>query len=587
MENTKNRIYIILIIVTIILLNTVAIIYFSQNKKSKNQQTVYSNRAETSNLKKEIENNNNLIEDSSLKKDWRTWKHDILGVEFIYPEKWGEPITEPTNYITDLSTVNDKYKESDNHYKNAVIIEFEHKGPVIEIYNNDYLGVKYPNAQTYYLGAIDNFQELTSTANICDYKIEFKNNPTNTGTVYEKYSECNNNVKTTFFETEKHFSWGDAGTKFEYTANHYGFKKLQNNFFNNLLATFTIGHSGQIAEKIDYNNFLNLEFINKGTISSDDHNLNKDDFTKFINSIKSYKPKPLPLNEFKIIKNEDPNITTIRKYYHNIASGNLQEAYDMYIKKKVSYDEYESWYKNTAMASPSSFQKLGDNKYQFIVDLEDHNTKPTNYRIVMQVKNKKLETLSSEEITSEDVIYENMNAFTKNRLGYNYVILNKNNEEVVIEKASDNYGQNLEEVKTYDKLKFSPNGNYLTYLSSGWEWSHGYVYKINKEEIVLKLPSMYQYGFSNNEKYFYACGGDDMTGNHKANIYSTQDFQLNTDIFEFLDTGTARNIDCEFNDIENKLTITLSCFWEKNDADCKTEKIVEYDFTAEALTIVQ
>lgn len=536
----------------------------------------------------EVRNGYSPTEGTVLEDSWEIWRHNILGIEFIYPEKWGEPITKPSNYITDLSTINERYKEYNDHiYKYAVTIGFENGGPKIEIYSDDYPGEKYPNAQTYYLGAIDNFQKLITTSNICDYKIEFKKNPTNTGTVYEKYSECNNNVKTTFFETEKFFGWGNIGTIFEYTTKYYGFKKLRNGFFNNLLTAFAVGYSGQLYNKINYNDFFDLEFVNQGKISKEEHEQNKSDFIKFVNSINVYDPEPLPVKEFKIIKNEDPNITTIRKYYYNIASGNLQEAYNMYLQKKVNFDEYKSWYENTVVANPNNFEKLEDGSYHFFVDLEDHNSEPKKYRTIMRVENNKIKTLSSEQITSELISFEDMTAFTKNKQGYNYIILSKDNKEIVIEKASDDYSKNLGEVKKYVRPKFSPKGNYLTYLSYGWEWSDGYVYDISKNEIVLKLSSMHQYGFSEDEKYFYACGASDMVGNYMASIYSTQDFQIDTDIFKILNEGTAMNVKCELNEAENKLTATLSCFWKEKNVDCETEKIVEYNFNTDSLNILK
>ncbi|MFH1522189.1 MAG: hypothetical protein ABIE43_00005 [Patescibacteria group bacterium] len=528
-----------------------------------------------------------FINNIEVEEGWRIWKHDILGLEFIYPETWGEPVTSPSNYITDLATINSKYSE-DNIYKYAVIVSFENGGPDIEIYNNEYPGEKYPNSQTYYLGAIDNFKDLIKTNNICEYKIEFKNNPTNTGTVYEKYSECQDNIKTAFFEDENYYDWDNIGTRYQYYLKHYGFKKLQNNFFDNLLATFIVGYSGQLNHTIDYKDFFDLELINKGKISPEQYEQDKSDFTKFVNSIKIYKPKFLPAEEFKIFENENPDITIIRKYYYNIESGNLPEAYDMYLSKKVSFDEYKSWYENTIVAKTYDISKLAGNKYQYMVDLHDQNNKPAKYRVTVQVENGKLDTLLSEEITSEFKFFNSISVFTKNRLGYNYIILDKDSKEIVIEKAPDNYSGNLGEALFYVNPAFSPLGNYLTYQAYGWEWSFGNVYDISKNKIVLKLSSMYQYGFSNDEKYFYACGANDMGGDYLANVYLTSNFQEKIDLFEVANKGNAMDVNCQFNKAENKLVTNLSCFYsEVAGVDCNTEKVVEYDFNTGSADIIE
>ncbi|MDO8668333.1 MAG: hypothetical protein Q7K35_04565 [bacterium] len=522
----------------------------------------------------------------TITEEWATWRQDILGLEFTYPEKWGDPITGSSSIITDLSAIDIDNGSKNNYdfYKYAITIQFMHGGPEIDIYNNEYSGAENLTRQFYYPGAVNNFKELVKTDNICDYKIELKNNPDNIGAFQEKYSECSKGVKTAFFETEK---FSDE-KKYNYSVYSYGFKKLQNNFFNNLLATYAVKASESLNEKIEYKDFFNQELERRNgmiKLTEEDYEQDKNDFIKFVNSIKSFEPKQPPTKEFKIIKNEAPDITTIRKYYYNIAQGNLPAAYDMYLQKRVSYDDFYGWYKNTIMADPHDFKGLSAGKYELLVDFQEHNSGPQKYRVIISVDNDKIQTLLSQEIMGEEASFGDKKVFTKKRLGYKYFIFSENGKEIVIEKAEDNT-EKVGGTIYFTNIEFSPRGSFLTYMVYAGMLIFSQVYDIDKNQIVLKKEYMHNYGFSNDEKYYYSCGTDKISNNASVSIYTTDNFQVKNYISEIENMGFARGLSCKYNQYTNKLEAKFSCFYSENGGEtCKTEKNVEYDFNSDSFNI--
>lgn len=522
----------------------------------------------------------------TITEEWDTWTHDILGLEFTYPKKWGDPITGPSSIITDLSAIDIDNGSKNNYdfYKYAITIQFMHGGPEIDIYNNEYSGAENLTRQFYYPGVVNNFKELVKTNNICEYKIELKNNPDNTGAFHEKYTECNKEVKIVFFETEK---FSDE-KKYNYSVYNYGFKKLQNNFFDNLLATYAVKASEPLNEKIEYKIFFNQELERRNgmiKLTKEDYEQDKNDFIKFVNSIKSFEPKQPPTEKFKIIKNEVPDITTIRKYYYNIAQGNLPEAYDMYLQKRISYDDFYGWYKNTIMADPHDFKRLSAGKYELLVDFQEHNSAPQKYRVIISVDKDKIQTLLSQEIMGEEASFGDKKVFTKKRIGYKYFIFSENGKETVLEKVYDN-AEKLGEAEYYVNPEFSPRGNFLTYMVYAGTMIFSKVYDIDKNKIVLSKEYTRNYGFTNDEKYFYFCGLDNLGKNASVSIYPADNFQVKNYISEIGDLGFARGLDCKYNRDTNKLEAKFSCFYsEAGGSTCETKKNVEYDFNLDSFNI--
>ena len=292
------------------------------------------------------------------------------------------------------------------------------------------------------------------------------------------------------------------------------------------------------------------------------------------NSINTFKPVPSQEKIFEIAEKEDPNITTIRKYYFEIEKGNLENAYNMYQDKNVSFETYKEWYKNTIMVNPIDFEKLTDNRYQFKVELQDNNQKQELYRLIMEVNEGKIIPISSEEIVAGPISFGNVTAFViQKQVGIysfkTYLMLSENGKEQVLDEELSNDGAGK---RFFGPLEFSPDGNYLISPVAGYEWRGANIYDIKNKKRVLELSIPLITNFTSNEKYFFACAENELGGEYYAKIYSVPDFE---EIYNLSIREGRYNVsvDCEYN--EDKHVIRL-----RVDSESRTEgpetKIVEF-----------
>jgi len=292
------------------------------------------------------------------------------------------------------------------------------------------------------------------------------------------------------------------------------------------------------------------------------------------NSINTFKPVPSQEKIFEIVEKEDPNITTIRKYYFEIEKGNLENAYNMYQDKNVSFETYKEWYKNTIMVNPIDFEKLTDNRYQFKVELQDNNQKQELYRLIMEVNEGKIIPISSEEIVAGPISFGNVTAFViQKQVGIysfkTYLMLSENGKEQVLDEELSNDGAGK---RFFGPLEFSPDGNYLISPVAGYEWRGANIYDIKNKKRVLELSIPLITNFTSNEKYFFACAENELGGEYYAKIYSVPDFE---EIYNLSIREGRYNVsvDCEYN--EDKHVIRL-----RVDSESRTEgpetKIVEF-----------
>ena len=93
---------------------------------------------------------------------------------------------------------------------------------------------------------------------------------------------------------------------------------------------------------------------------------------------------------------------------------------------------------------------------------------------------------------------------------------------------------------------------------------------------------MAQYGFTKDEKHFYACAHNLFMGDSYVLIYSVPDFKIikpDTD-FEIFDhkDNFFFNLTCELDEADNTLNITTTCYHDDDLADCKKTIIYKYNF---------
>jgi len=453
-------------------------------------------------------------EEIKVPAEWKYYKNEVLGISFYYPPEWGDPYTSPSRAITNLAKINEKYKDTGSIFAFMVKINFPRENtPVITIYNDEYKGRLYPNAYAYRFGPIDNFLEMKKSGDICKYKIKFDHRPDYEGTFDEVYSKCSNKVRTYITRNREVY----FGTKvlYNYALRDSSFIKLQNGYFDNAFIDYFYSATQTPNNKID------LEDLSKKAHES--YQKDKKSFVIFVNSIKAFGPVLPKEKSFQIISGEDPNITTIRKYYFEITKGNLQNAYNMYKEKKVSFETYKEWYKDALIANPVEFKKMGDNCYKFKVQFQNHNQEQELYRVTMKVDEGKIIPISSEKIIESPISFGNITAFVKQRFSKTYLVLSENRKEQILDEGSNSLLGDSPIIA--GPLKFSPEGNYLISHVYGWEWHGINVYDVKNKKRVLKLCLPFVANFTPDEKYFFACARDDFFGAYYNIIYSVPDFK--------------------------------------------------------------
>lgn len=531
-----------------------------------------------------ISQENQKIQKLNIPSDWKQYKNNVLGIEFYYPEKWGEPKTDPAQHITNLSHVVDQYT-GDNLYNNNLAIVFSNEdSPMIHIFNENYKAQNEPFNYTM-TGIAGDITNLKKTGDICDYKISF--NYRNGNSFKEVYSKCDAGVKEVMMQEMQDFrrsSMPGVGIVYSYDLSQLAFKKLQNGYFDNAIIRYNVGYTGQIKES----NPINVgEFLSMVKKSSGDYEQMKNDFATFVSNIKTYKPIIQEKSVFQSIPGEDPNITTIRKYYFAISNGKLEEAYGFYKENSVSFDEFKGWYQNTYYANPTQFEKIGTNQYRFFVDFQDNNQYPQRYRVAMEVSTGKIKTLSSEKIFGEKVSFKNKSVFAKQRKGKNYLILSENNQEKIIDEANASDEEDPAGGLFFSEPKFSPNGNFISYGVIGWEWYATRIYDIQKKKMTLELSYDNNNDFTPDEKYLYACTISAFSGEQHGNVYKLPDFKVQYDLFSDSNSENFMDVECNYDNTKKVIRFTLSDKYGDEQYNPDQKRVIEYSLVDKKEHIIQ
>ena len=108
-----------------------------------------------------------------------------------------------------------------------------------------------------------------------------------------------------------------------------------------------------------------------------------------------------------------------------------------------------------------------------------------------------------------------------------YLILVENGKEKIIDSCLVKYVskkiEDLEKLCSYYNLSLSPQKNYLIYSKSGFEWSNVFLYNIKTEEIK-KFSDAHTVGFTDDEKYLFACAYDGFSGTYYGKVYDNKSF---------------------------------------------------------------
>ncbi|MFZ2154330.1 MAG: hypothetical protein WAV16_03820, partial [Candidatus Moraniibacteriota bacterium] len=309
----------------------------------------------------------------------------------------------------------------------------------------------------------------------------------------------------------------------------------------------------------------------------DEYASQKEEFTKFIESVYRYVPPVLVKEEFKKNEGEDEKVITMRKYYWLLENQKLEEAYQMHNRINISLDDFKSLYEKTRRAEAQDFKKINDNTYKFVVDYQLQNKPQTLYRITMRIVGAdKLEIISTDEIISKIETFGDYRAYVKKQNGKVAMILEQYGVEIAIDEGEAQYNDtntNIESVKSFGDIKFSESGKYLLYRVGGWEWSMTYLYDIENAKKVLEFSSGAM-GFSQNEESFFNCSSAGLTDTAAGIIYSVPEFKKKFELFDAR-KNEAMNVACYYNQEKDELTFLYGKECESE--QCKKTEVV-YSF---------
>ncbi len=498
--------------------------------------------------------NNTIVSKENIvnveaKVGWKDYQNDILGIKFFYPEKWGE-INSSYENITNLSTINEDYfNEENNDNKYMITFHFSENNLItLNFINNLYPGKKYPNGYALKLNPMDNFNVLKQSNNICDYNFNFTNlvNGRNVS-VTEKENNCENNIKTTLIIDNPDSTSYETNTNYyNYSLKQFLFKKLNNKYFDNLLIENNI-----TSHQSDELNLTQEQLLQKVNLS-EEFIVIKNDFKEFVNSISIFTP-PIPTQIiFKEIKDEDQNLITIRKYYHYLATKNFSQAYSMYQNKKVDFDTYFSWYNKVYNTNIININKINTDTYKLDVDIYEDNKKMSKYRVIMQVVGDKLNTISSEQITSNEVRLNNLISYTRLKSGKNEIVLNENGKEIVIYSGDNDFENKFNTTKYFIEPHFSPKGDYLTYFTGGWEIGLATVYDIKNKKLI-NFPQTIEtcssdFKFSSDDKYLLVSSFPGICSGNQAKIYNLKTGLVVYDFFKNINSENNYEFNLNYSD---------------------------------------
>jgi hypothetical protein len=227
----------------------------------------------------------------------------------------------------------------------------------------------------------------------------------------------------------------------------------------------------------------------------------------------------------------------IYNYYSNISNYNyqdLEKAYNMKNKPKISFKDFQKLYKTSKknIYSPSNFKKIWNNIFEFRVDLyewelgQKWETFKEAYKVTIKiVNNQKLETLTVKKINSEilkEKSFWNNKAILKwenwSKILYvNWKIIKK------IDAINNDFFQTQMDI---DWLEFLDNWNILKYDLLWYEFGMTYFYNL-KNWKILDLKGVYAdvYWITSNNKYLYICGENWMWPGWVF-IYKVWDFSM-------------------------------------------------------------
>ena len=460
---------------------------------------------------KVVNKNDNTSSLQPVPAGWEDYRNDVLGLSFSYPPEWGNISTYPSESITGLEVLSSRIT---SEFLNSIDLIFKNAGRKISIYSEQHGGRNYTSPP---YGPLDNVTTLKDAKDACNYKINYKQ----TDYLQEIFSDCRSGIKIAVVENTQDFG-SPTGILYTYSLNYYGFKKLENGVFDYLLTSHAATSTRQQSKHLTAEEFLNQAGIKKDAYP------NMTEFTAFVQSLKSYPPPVVETPVFTVPEGEDSNITLIRKYYYQIATGQLNDAYKQLINPYLSQEKFNETYQNTYKIQPRDFKKLAENRYECWVDYQGHNRDAEKHRLIVQIINGKIKQELFDVLTSSIITFGDFKAYAASRGDENIVVLRQNGNESIIDFAPNDFDKTLKTLIFVD-VSFSPQGNYLMYVGGGWEWAYLRIYDIKNKKMALETSGGHG-EFSPSESIYFFCEANEMGGNYAATVYKVPEFSVKVDL---------------------------------------------------------
>jgi hypothetical protein len=484
---------------------------------------------------------------------WVSYRHEVIGIGFCYPGEWGNVKTEPKEPVTRLADLLEDHVADENGYRDSFLILFDNNEDItLRVFNENYGGERYagdPSATDF----VDNIGVLKATAAICNYEKNYDYKRNYEVRIKETYAECGNGIKTAINDTQETSNERIDTSVLE----SFAYAKIANGYFDHVLVDYVYGDTIKLGTEYDSISSL-LPVLG---ISEEQFEEKEDDFTAFVKSIEAFVPERISQADFKADEGEDERITMIRRYYYLIEGGKLEEAYAMRIDGE-SYEDFVRSYEDALSARPHDFEDKGENAFSFLLRYQDHNAREKEYEVGAKIVDGKIGMISIEEVADESVSYGEYSASVTKRGEKEYLILRKGEEETIVDESSD-YSAEAKASgfgESFSDVAFSPDGRYLMYSSSDYEYGGSSVYDIAGKKVVMEIPGAEVgsgFGFTPDSRYFYVCASPGMFEGDSGTVFSVPGFEQVFDATA-ADSDKYSTDSCAYDTQRNAIIFTAS-----------------------------
>jgi hypothetical protein len=448
------------------------------------------------------------------KTSWKIYHNEVLGIEFSYPETWGEVSTSPDN-ITDLNTL----MNGGGNHSHLINIYFSKKSNLMITLWDGFLNAI--DDFYAYVGTPDEMSSLRNSGNICQYHIS-KHSWRPTSKTSELQNSCKDEIKQSFIELIEDFSNANfsppIGLLYTYSLRDFTFEKAGNTRFPYTMIQYEVAGLLQQKTPITYQQFM----------KDKSDKIDDSEFRSFVRSFKSIPTVLHEKTENEILLSDDENIKLVKVYYNLLAKNKYQEAFSYLINPAQSETEFTSEQSNIHDQIIKEIKKINGNSVEVLLTIQLHNSPTETYRKVFEIKSGKIQVILEEKINGDISTFNNMRAYASERGLKSVIVLQNDGVETIIESrehsASDLWSA------TFYSPHISPKGNYLTYNTIYYESSSNSIYDIPNKKILGKTG--FEGEFNSSETLYFVCGFNDMSGEAAALIYSLPKFTVKTNLLE-------------------------------------------------------